>query len=125
MVDEFQDTNEAQQAIIYALAHPSAGGRLFVVGDAKQSIYRFRQAQVTVFNHTAKDIEKATGYPAVPLDRSFRSLQVLTLAMNNLLDAILRPLAGTYQDYEARPGPLLAERQTPPPHPAAPGTPPA
>ena len=120
MVDEFQDTNEAQQHIIYALAPPSDGGRLFVVGDAKQSIYRFRQAQVTVFNRTAQDIQRITGYPALQLDRSFRSHQSLVSALNNLFARLMRPLSEEYADYEARPGPLQAERQSPPSHPAAP-----
>src|SRR5205085_9215502 len=51
LVDEFQDTNERQRQIVEALAGVADGlaGRLFVVGDAKQSIYRFRGAEVSVF----------------------------------------------------------------------------
>ena len=120
MVDEYQDTNEVQWHILYALAHPTAGGRLFVVGDAKQSIYRFRQAQVTVFNQTAKDIQAETGFPPVRLDRSFRSHRTLTDALNHLFDAILKPISSSYQDYEARPGPLQAVRTTPEKHPGVP-----
>ena len=47
LVDEFQDTNRRQQEIIEALAGKT--GSLFIVGDMRQSIYRFRQADVTVF----------------------------------------------------------------------------
>lgn len=47
LVDEFQDTNPRQRNIVDALA--GTGGRLFVVGDDRQSIYRFRRADVTVF----------------------------------------------------------------------------
>ena len=47
MVDEYQDTNEVQNAIFQAV---SGGGRkLFLVGDVKQSIYRFRLADPTIF----------------------------------------------------------------------------
>jgi ATP-dependent helicase/nuclease subunit A len=47
MVDEFQDTNEVQNTIFSAL---SRGGRnLFLVGDVKQSIYRFRLADPNIF----------------------------------------------------------------------------
>ncbi len=53
MVDEFQDVNEVQGEILTALADLAAPGRFFAVGDAKQSIYRFRQAQVKVFNRVA------------------------------------------------------------------------
>lgn len=120
MVDEFQDTNQVQQRIVYALAHPEDSGRLFIVGDAKQSIYRFRQAQVTVFNTTAQDIQRATGYPPVQLDRSFRSHQNLLNALNHLFDSILQPLSDVYADYEARPGALQADRASAPPHPEAP-----
>ncbi len=55
LVDEFQDTDQVQAAIIELLAedptgmHRFAKGKLMVVGDPKQSIYRFRRARVTVF----------------------------------------------------------------------------
>ena len=47
MVDEYQDTNEAQNAIFGAIS--GGGRRLFMVGDVKQSIYRFRLADPTIF----------------------------------------------------------------------------
>ena len=113
MVDEFQDTNQVQQRIVYALAHPSDNGRLFVVGDAKQSIYRFRQAQVSVFHRTGGDIEAASGHPAVPLRRSFRTQSGLAAAMNALFERVFIPGGEEYADYEARPGALVAERLSP------------
>ena len=48
MVDEYQDTNALQDAIYRCLASP-AGDDLFLVGDLKQSIYRFRQADPSIF----------------------------------------------------------------------------
>lgn len=120
MVDEFQDTNPIQQEIVYALAHPSDPGRLFVVGDAKQSIYRFRQAQVSTFNRTAEDISLATGCPPVALQHSFRTHQPLVQALNALFEHVLRPQGETHQPYEAPPGPLTAERSAPPLQPVAP-----
>ncbi len=47
MVDEYQDTNEVQNAIFTAISEN--GKRLFLVGDVKQSIYRFRLADPTIF----------------------------------------------------------------------------
>src|SRR5699024_5282970 len=47
MVDEYQDTNEVQNAIFTALSRD--GTNLFLVGDVKQSIYRFRLADPTIF----------------------------------------------------------------------------
>ncbi len=113
MVDEFQDTNEIQGRIVYALAHPRDGGRLFVVGDAKQSIYRFRQAQVSVFNRTARDVAQITGHEPLPLSLSFRTHAGLITPLNHLFDRILRPVGHGYQDFEARPGPLEAQRPAP------------
>src|SRR5262245_59660793 len=55
LIDEFQDTDEVQAEIISLLAEDSANpghfvpGKLMIVGDPKQSIYRFRRARVTVF----------------------------------------------------------------------------
>jgi ATP-dependent helicase/nuclease subunit A len=109
MVDEFQDTNLLQKDIVYALAPPDSD-RLFVVGDAKQSIYRFRQAQVSNFNQVSRDILDITGQPAVPLDRSFRTQSSLVAAQNALFDEVLQPVAGAHQDFEARPGALEAHR---------------
>lgn len=110
MVDEFQDTNLIQKQIAYALANPSSGGRLFVVGDAKQSIYRFRQAQVSVFSQVQTDIARITGMPAIPLNVSFRTQTALTLALNALFEYTLRPVSSEYQAFEAQPGPLQAAR---------------
>ena len=120
MVDEFQDVNELQGEIVYALAHPGAGGRLFAVGDAKQSIYRFRQAQVRVFNRAVRDIEQHTGYGPLPLNCSFRAHAGLVAALNDAFDWILRPIGEAHTDFEARPGPLTHERLAPIPHAAAP-----
>jgi len=113
MVDEFQDTNQAQQKIIYALADPTDGEKLFVVGDAKQSIYRFRQAQVSVFNRTSSDVRDATGQDPIALNISYRTHNPLVGAVNHIFESILQPQADSYEDYEARPGALAADRGTP------------
>ena len=47
MVDEYQDTNEVQNCIFRAISRD--GQNLFTVGDVKQSIYRFRLADPTIF----------------------------------------------------------------------------
>ncbi len=58
MVDEYQDTNQVQNCVFDALSH---GGRtLFTVGDVKQSIYRFRLADPTIF------LEQYRIYPDAP-----------------------------------------------------------
>lgn len=58
LVDEYQDTNGVQNAIFSCLT--AQRGDLFMVGDVKQSIYRFRQADPTIF------LEKYRAYPNAP-----------------------------------------------------------
>jgi len=76
LVDEFQDTNEDQRAIIAALTglteNVAASPGLFIVGDAKQSIYRFRGADVSVFQEVARTLQHLGGQ-AVALNTSFRA----------------------------------------------------
>lgn len=93
LVDEFQDTNERQREIVYQLVgfqpgQPGSGHGLFVVGDAKQSIYRFRGADVRVFQRVQADVARSGG-AAIDLDLTFRAHQPLTQALNDLLEPIL------------------------------------
>ena len=61
MVDEFQDTNEIQYQIFLPILNYLKSGRLFIVGDEKQSIYKFRDAEIEIFNLTRNDIKKSVG----------------------------------------------------------------
>lgn len=65
LVDEFQDTNDVQLKILLRLVEDHDGrienGKLFVVGDVKQSIYAFRGANYKVFNEITEIIEKNGG----------------------------------------------------------------
>ncbi|MBP2649736.1 MAG: addA [Firmicutes bacterium] len=92
MVDEFQDTNDLQRQIIYLLAGGDAeqllGNKLFVVGDAKQSIYRFRGADVAVFDRVRRDIIASGGKP-IELDINFRSMDGLLAIFNECFAAIM------------------------------------
>ncbi len=125
LVDEFQDTNDEQRAIIYALtgmhnSSPAASTppgaactppALFVVGDGKQSIYRFRGADVRVFRRVASDIV-ARGGRAVTLDTSFRSHAMLLTWINQVAASIFarsRPLQAYEIPFEA----LHAHRPAP------------
>ena len=56
MVDEYQDTNRLQYEILKPLVSAFKSGNLFIVGDQNQSIYRFRGADVRVFDQTRKEI---------------------------------------------------------------------
>ncbi|MCR5388806.1 MAG: UvrD-helicase domain-containing protein [Lachnospiraceae bacterium] len=78
-VDEFQDTDRIQESFIYRLAsevdNPDKlrDGALFVVGDPKQSIYRFRGAQPAVYFKTKEKMEALTNAIVYELTYNFRS----------------------------------------------------
>ncbi len=72
MVDEFQDTDQMQVDMIKALSGPGAC-RLCTVGDAQQSIYRFRGADVSVYNRHLKDVESGNADDVIKLADNFRS----------------------------------------------------
>lgn len=59
MVDEFQDTNELQYALAREITDRLNGGKLCIVGDGKQSIYGFRNAEVQVFKEATEAIKLA------------------------------------------------------------------
>lgn len=95
MVDEFQDTSPLQMRVINLLVGRGEHGaddpsrpRLFVVGDAKQAIYRFRGSDVRQFNRVHAAIE-ATGGAVLRLSQSFRTHGPLVEVLNDLFDAVL------------------------------------
>ncbi|MCH3915667.1 MAG: UvrD-helicase domain-containing protein [Acidaminococcaceae bacterium] len=92
MVDEFQDTNQLQKNLVYLLAggreDTLAGNRLFVVGDAKQSIYRFRGADVSVFKQV-RDAIAASGGENIVMADNFRSREAIINACNCLFRDLL------------------------------------
>ncbi|MGD8489059.1 MAG: UvrD-helicase domain-containing protein, partial [Anaerolineae bacterium] len=93
LVDEFQDTNQRQRDLVALL---NAGqGRLFIVGDAKQSIYGFRGADVVVFRQERKRIEEQGG-AVFSLETSYRAHRDLISGLNGLL----RPVLGETADPE-------------------------
>jgi ATP-dependent helicase/nuclease subunit A len=81
MVDEFQDTNFSQFEIVRALVDLQEQGRLFIVGDEKQSIYRFRGAQVEVFEKAAQAV-RAAGGQEISIRQSQRSTRNLLTFFN-------------------------------------------
>jgi ATP-dependent helicase/nuclease subunit A len=81
-VDEFQDTSQTQWEILGHLSGPS-DPRLFVVGDPKQSIYRFRQADVHVFLSVSEQISTFGGRNE-QLSANFRAHPELISAINDL-----------------------------------------
>ena len=92
MVDEYQDTNGVQEAIIKKI---SRGDNLFFVGDVKQSIYRFRLVDSANF----KDKMTDAAYRTINLSKNFRSREKIISAVNEIFLRLMNPRA-TEIDYD-------------------------
>lgn len=105
MVDEYQDSNNAQEMIFNALSRNNQN--CFVVGDVKQSIYRFREAMPENFiNRRAHSIYYDKTNPQFPaciiLDRNFRSREGITNSVNYVFGQLMSQSVGDidYNDDE-------------------------
>jgi len=79
MVDEYQDTNQLQEAILSQIA---TGDNTFQVGDIKQSIYKFRQADPTLFGSKLTSYPQTDGNTVITLQENFRSQPNVTNFIN-------------------------------------------
>ena len=92
MVDEFQDTDRLQYRIISVLVEEDGEippGRLFVVGDEKQSIYRFRGADVQVFGHVRHKLTCTDARREKKITCNYRSRSPLIEMVNNLFGQLM------------------------------------
>lgn len=104
MVDEYQDTNELQ-ALLYSCLANEDNSNLFMVGDVKQSVYRFRLAQPQIFIDKKDSFEpySTKKHPAVlNLGHNFRSAQNVIEQINFVFENVMcRELGGVeYNDNE-------------------------
>ena len=111
MVDEAQDVNPAQAGLIRLLAGPEGPEprpRLFLVGDAKQSIYRFRGADVARFGEL-RALAAEHGGGTLSLSRSFRAHEALTASLNALFAEVFgepsEPFDAAMEAMTGRPAP--------------------
>ena len=135
MVDEFQDTDPLQWEIVRPLVSSDGGvdqDKLFIVGDPKQSIYAFRDADVTVFEEVKKVISRANRHyrkdeidflgdggstleatleerhGSVVMGENFRSLPVPVDFVNFLFQQFMHPVAG--EPFQVSYDPLICTR---------------
>ena len=106
-VDEFQDTDPLQAEILLLLAasDPESTdwrtvtpfpGRIFIVGDPKQSIYRFRRADVGIYRDVCARLEQC-GAKRLQLTTSFRSVPGIQAAVNAAFEPLMTGDAFTLQ----------------------------
>ena len=106
LVDEFQDTDPVQAEIMMYLTADDYSeqdwrkcrpvpGSLFVVGDPKQSIYRFRRADIVTYNKV-KEIICESGGMTVPLTTNFRTVSPLVDWINSVFKSTFPVEADTY-----------------------------
>jgi ATP-dependent helicase/nuclease subunit A len=123
LVDEFQDTSRAQWELVSLLVQSWGEGlglatrpSIFIVGDRKQSIYRFRDAEVAVLEEAARYIEglRPAGSPKRSISRSFRAVPELLEFVNELFAEMSqegrRPDEFTYTDADRFPVDAGADR---------------
>jgi ATP-dependent helicase/nuclease subunit A len=99
MIDEYQDSNHVQEEILTAISREKAGeNNLFMVGDVKQSIYRFRLARPELFMdkydaYTLEDSEKQK----VDLSKNFRSRDEILAVTNDIFSQIMHKSLGNVE----------------------------
>jgi ATP-dependent helicase/nuclease subunit A len=107
LVDEFQDTDPIQAEIMFYLAAENIHeknwtscrprlGSLFVVGDPKQAIYRFRRADIDTYNRVKQLMEEHNG-EVLQLTMNFRSLDSVTKELNTVFEKHLPEVESDYQ----------------------------
>jgi len=112
LVDEFQDTDPIQAEVLFYLTGTDTRerdwtrlvpdpGRLFLVGDPRQSIYRFRRADIDIYNLVKRRIE-AGGGEVLPLTANFRSLRCIADWVNPIFECTFPAVADGYQAGFAR-----------------------
>lgn len=102
LIDEYQDSNLIQEEILRAVGRWDRGcPNIFMVGDVKQSIYRFRHANPGLFidkyNTYSKDLNEQ--HVKIILNRNFRSRKNILTFINHIFSAIMSPHAGEI-DYD-------------------------
>ncbi len=113
LVDEFQDTDPIQAEIMLLLTADDAAetswqrcrpvsGSLFVVGDPKQSIYRFRRADILTYNKVRSIVEDVGG-KVIPLSANFRSVRPIVAWVNGCFNQVF---PATPDDYSPANRPL-------------------
>ncbi len=90
MIDEYQDTNDIQDYFISKIAN----NNVFMVGDVKQSIYRFRNANPKIFIQKYNDYKNNIGGIKIDLTKNFRSRKEVIDNINSIFSKIMTEKIG-------------------------------
>jgi ATP-dependent helicase/nuclease subunit A len=95
MIDEYQDTSDIQDAFIHELSQNNA----FMVGDIKQSIYRFRNANPKLFQRNFVNYQKGDGGELINLPDNYRSRREVINTINDIFkDVMSEDIGGVSYD---------------------------
>lgn len=99
LVDEYQDSNEVQETLIRLLSRERFGTpNVFMVGDVKQSIYKFRLAKPELFLEKYETYKKEEGlYQKIELHKNFRSRPEVLSGINDVFYSIMTKNLGDIQ----------------------------
>jgi ATP-dependent helicase/nuclease subunit A len=113
LVDEFQDTDPLQAEIVFFLCEREpqtddwravtlAPGKLFVVGDPKQSIYRFRRADIAMYDRVKRKIDSLPDSDGgvEQLTQNFRTTPQIITWVNDVFDSVFVREEGTQPEYQ-------------------------
>lgn len=122
LVDEAQDLNDLQVEILSKLTEgwePGDGRTVFMVGDPKQSIYRFRRAEVSLFYELRERGLRREGEPPLPLkpltlQANFRSRPHLVQFANNLFERVMADPRAIYDEVAFSPSVSRREQSVAP-----------
>jgi ATP-dependent helicase/nuclease subunit A len=124
LIDEFQDTDPIQYEILLYLAERSGRsapvwqavrlepGKVFVVGDAKQSIYAFRRADIQGYLNIVRQLILAQGGIECQLTTNFRSHSGILEVINGVFGSLIRAREGLQPDYVPIQSPNNKEERT-------------
>ncbi|BBF44076.1 ATP-dependent nuclease, subunit A [Lachnospiraceae bacterium KM106-2] len=103
LIDEYQDSNLVQETILNSISKEKFGQpNVFMVGDVKQSIYKFRMARPELFMHKYNTYpSEDNAYQRIDLHQNFRSRDVVLNPINYIFEQIMTPALGGIEYDEA------------------------
>ncbi len=86
-IDEYQDTNDIQESVIDAISK----NNVYMVGDIKQSIYAFRNADCEIFNHKFNNYREGKGGKEIDMNDNYRSRKEIVNGVNEMFSTLMNP----------------------------------